>query len=319
MSDLTQKPADQHRILVVDDEDDIHVVSKLTLKSLRYRNRKCEILSARSGAECLAIMRSEPNIAVVLLDVVMESDHAGLDACQKIRQELGNSFTRILLRTGQPGAAPEKKVIREYDIDGYLQKGDLTAARLYTSVRTSLKAYCELVELERHRRALEAVHDCIVTLRAYEPVATTLERIIETALTVSPAPLAAMHLETFEEEGNPQQYFLFRAPTSDPVAGEAAAEQVRMRLAAKWGVVGMSENGEALVNPVKFENGYILPLNIDHELGFGWLYIEDPNPDQLALYSLALLAAHAVNSLYAAIAQTIMTNRDGELFDQMSI
>ncbi|MCG8457093.1 MAG: adenylate/guanylate cyclase domain-containing protein, partial [Holophagales bacterium] len=73
---------------------------------------------------------------------------AGLEACRVIRGELGNPFVRILLRTGQPGAAPEKKVIEEHDIDGYLAKGELTSMRLYTAVRTSLKAHGELMDLE---------------------------------------------------------------------------------------------------------------------------------------------------------------------------
>lgn len=318
MSAPSPQPANKHRILVVDDDEDIHVVSRLTLKSLRYRGRRVEILSARSGQECIEVMSRESGIGVILLDVVMETDHAGLDACRKIREDVGNSFSRILLRTGQPGAAPEKKVIQEYDIDGYLPKGELTAARLYTSVRTSLKAYCELVELERHRRSLAAIHDCIVSLRPYEPVEAALERIMDTVLAICPAPLAVMHLATVEGEGNPQQYFLHQAPQMDPVTGEAEAEQIRLHIAATWRPSG-SVRGGNLMTPERFENGYLIPLNIDHELGFGWIYVAEPAPDQLTLYSLALLSSHGVNVLYAALAQAIMASREGELFDQMSI
>lgn len=318
MSAPSQESAKKHRILVVDDDEDIHVVSRLTLKSLRYRGRRVEILGARSGQECIEVMSRESGIGVILLDVVMETDHAGLDACRKIREDVGNSFSRILLRTGQPGAAPEKKVIQEYDIDGYLPKGELTAARLYTSVRTSLKAYCELVELERHRRSLAAIHDCIVSLRPYEPVEAALERILDTVLAICPAPLAVMHLATVEGEGNPQQYFLHEAPQMDPVAGEAEAEQVRLHIAATWRPSGSVRAGN-LMTPERFENGYLIPLNIDHELGFGWIYVAEPAPDQLTLYSLALLSSHGVNVLYAALAQAIMASREGELFDQMSI
>lgn len=318
MPALTQKLSPKHRILVVDDEEDIHVVSRLTLKSLRYRQRKTEILSAHSGQECVEIMQREPNISVLLLDVVMENDHAGLEACQRVREELGNSFTRILLRTGQPGAAPEKKVIQEYDIDGYLPKGELTAARLYTSVRTSLKAYCELVELERHRRSLSSIHDCIVSLRPYEPIEAALERIMDTVMAICPSRLGVMQLATVEEEGNPQHYFLHQAPGVDAVVGEAEAEQIRLRIAATWRPTGSLRTGD-LMKPQLFGSGYIIPLNIDHELGFGWIYVDEPEPDQLTLYSLSLLAAHAVNVLYAAVAQSIMANREGEFFDQMSI
>ncbi len=307
-----EPPAKRHRILIVDDEEDIHLVSRMTLKSLRYLNRRVELLSARSGRETIEIMRAEQDIAVVLLDVVMETDHAGLDACQAIREELGNHFVRVLLRTGQPGAAPEKKVIQEYDIDGYLPKAELTAARLFTSVRTSLKAYNELMELERHRMTLASIHDCVVSLRAYEPVETALERILDTVMQICPCPLAVLQLETFEEEGNPQQYFLHRSSTeADSVSSEAESEHVKMRVAANPGPMGS--------DPMAFEDGFLVPLNIDHELGFGWFYLKDPGPDQLTRYSLALLAAHGVNALYAAVAQSMMTNREGALFDQMQI
>ena len=138
----------KHRILIVDDEEDVHAITRLSLRGLRYRGRRLEFLTATTGRSAVEIMRRHPGIAVILLDVVMENDHAGLDACRAIRDELDNAFVRILLRTGQAGVAPEKKVIEEYDIDGYLAKGELTSMRLYTAVRTSLKAYGELMDLE---------------------------------------------------------------------------------------------------------------------------------------------------------------------------
>lgn len=126
----------------------MHAITRLSLRGLRYRDRRLAFVSAKTGREAVEIMRRQPGIAVILLDVVMESEHAGLEACRVIRSELRNPFVRILLRTGQPGAAPEKKVIEEYDIDGYLAKGELTSMRLYTAVRTSLKAHGELMDLE---------------------------------------------------------------------------------------------------------------------------------------------------------------------------
>src|SRR5262249_59490184 len=141
-------------VLIVDDEPDIHAVTRLSLRGLRYRNREVKFISASSGAEAVAIVKSRPDVAVMLLDVVMESASAGLDACRTIRDELGNRFVRILLRTGQPGAAPEKQTIDEFDIDGYLPKAELTTNRLYAAVRTALKAWEELIELERHRDLL---------------------------------------------------------------------------------------------------------------------------------------------------------------------
>ena len=106
---------DRHVVLIVDDEPDIALVTKLGLKNLRYRDRPLEFISAASGQEAIDQMRRNPDIAVILLDVVMETDTAGLDACRVIRKELQNHCVRILLRTGQPGTAPEKQTIDAFD------------------------------------------------------------------------------------------------------------------------------------------------------------------------------------------------------------
>ena len=306
------KPTKKHRILVVDDEEDVRLITKMSLKGLRYQDRRLEFLFAPTGREAVEIMRTEPNIGVILLDVVMETDHAGLDACRTIREELGNHFVRILLRTGQPGAAPEKKVIQEYDIDGYLPKAELTSVRLFTTVRTSLKAYYELVELERHRHNLAAIHDCVVSLHSYEPIEAALERILDTVANICPTPLAVLQLETFEEAGNPQQYFLYRTADGDEVESEAAAEHVAMRIAG-------SPEASGLQTPAGFEDGYLVPLRVDHELGYGWIYLQEPNPDQLTLLSLPMLAAHGTNAIYSVVTHSMMSNREGDIFDQMQI
>src|SRR6476619_1732857 len=94
---------DWYTVLVVDDEPDVHSLTKLTLKNMSYMNLPVKIVKAMNGKDALAEMRSNPYIAVVLLDVVMETQSAGLDVCRSIREELKNNFTRIILRTGQPG------------------------------------------------------------------------------------------------------------------------------------------------------------------------------------------------------------------------
>ncbi|MEU1281549.1 response regulator [Streptomyces sp. NPDC005805] len=152
---------DPYVVLVADDEEDVHHITRIALRPLVHNGRRLRILSAHSAAETLRVLQREPEVAVLLLDVVMESDHAGLDACRAIREELGNAFVRILLRTGQPGRAPEEAVVRDYGIDGYLPKADLTSLRLTTMIRTALKSYDELVALESRRSSLESVHESV--------------------------------------------------------------------------------------------------------------------------------------------------------------
>ncbi|HVY45693.1 MAG TPA: response regulator, partial [Minicystis sp.] len=224
---MPRSHAGPFRVLVVDDEPDIHAVTKLSLRGLKHDGRGVELLSAASAKEALETLRANPDVAVVLLDVVMESDSAGLDACRAIRGELGNRFARILLRTGQPGVAPERQTIDDYDIDGYLPKAEISSTKLYSAVRTALRAYAELVELERHRQTLDALHACVVGLRSYAALKQTLERVLETVVAICPAPLAVLHLETFEEQGDPKRYLVNLSTGAEPATARAAAEAVR--------------------------------------------------------------------------------------------
>lgn len=137
------------QILVVDDDEPVHTVTRLTLGELAYMGRKVQLHSAYSAHEAEQILGQNSDIAVILLDVVMESNHAGLDLVKKIRTELGNERVRIILRTGQPGHAPESEVIRAYDINHYQLKAELTAERLASLVIAGLRNYDTLATLEQ--------------------------------------------------------------------------------------------------------------------------------------------------------------------------
>lgn len=150
----TQREPRRWRLLIVDDEEEVHTVTRLVLGDFNFEGRGLEFLSAYSGEESLALLRENPDVAVVLLDVVMEDNHAGLDAARRIREELGNSFVRIILRTGQPGQAPEGRVITSLDINDYKQKTELTAQKLATSVTTALRSYRDLRVIEENRLRL---------------------------------------------------------------------------------------------------------------------------------------------------------------------
>ena len=103
----------------------------------------------------MRLIQEHPDIALVLLDVVMETDHAGLEVVRYIREELHNTFVRIILYTGQPGQAPERRVIREYDINDYRLKSTLTAKELYTAITSALRSYRDLWIIEEQRQNLK--------------------------------------------------------------------------------------------------------------------------------------------------------------------
>ncbi len=145
------------KVLVVDDEESVHQVTRLALKHFSYRGREINFISAYSGEEAMRVIRGERDIAIVLLDVVMEKDNSGFEVVEYIREKLRNSNIRIILRTGQPGYAPERYVIDHYDINDYTEKTELSQDKLYTSVRMGLKSYDNIIMLNNQNRSLEYV------------------------------------------------------------------------------------------------------------------------------------------------------------------
>lgn len=163
------------RILIADDDVDVHVVTKFALSAATFQGRRLAFLHAYSGKEALAILRDTPGIAMVLLDVIMETDDAGLRVARQVRDELHNDLVRIVLRTGQPGQAFEHGVIVDYDINDYWCKADLTTRKLFTTVIASLRAYATLAAA---RAARDALSDELARARnvqaALDPLALVL-------------------------------------------------------------------------------------------------------------------------------------------------
>lgn len=144
-------------LLIVDDDEEIHTVTKLALNDLVVMGRQLVFHHAYSGKTAIEFLRVNPQIALVLLDVVMESDDAGLKVVRQIRDELCMEELRIVLRTGQPGYAPEESVIKEYDINDYKTKTELTRSKLVTSIIASLRSYQQIRTINQSRRGLQKI------------------------------------------------------------------------------------------------------------------------------------------------------------------
>lgn len=140
------------KILIVDDEEDIHVITKMTMEDFIYEGSKIEILSAYSAQEAINIIKSNEDISLVLLDIVMETQSAGFDVVNYIRKELNNNTIRIILLTGQPGLLSGHQIIDKYDIDGYHTKTDLTSDKLYFAVKTGLRTFSLIKDTEEKLR-----------------------------------------------------------------------------------------------------------------------------------------------------------------------
>ncbi|MGM0525013.1 MAG: EAL domain-containing response regulator [Pseudomonadota bacterium] len=145
------------KILIVDDDQEIHAVTKMALSDVIIANRTLEFLHAYNGLEAIDSLTDNDDIAMVLLDVVMETDDAGLNVAKAIREELGNEEVRIVLRTGQPGYAPEESVVKSYDINDYKTKTELTRSRLLTTVFSAVRSYQQLRTISENRRGLRKI------------------------------------------------------------------------------------------------------------------------------------------------------------------
>lgn len=174
-----QSSARKWKIAVIDDDHAVHEGTRFALSDYSLNGQGLEILPAYSAAEGRALMRAHPDIAAVLLDVIMETDIAGLDLVEYIRNEIKNETVRIILRTGQPGQAPERHVIVQYDINDYKAKTELTADKLFTSLTAALRSYQQLERMVQTRRGLEIIIDAASTLYDFK----SMQRLAEGVLT----------------------------------------------------------------------------------------------------------------------------------------
>ena len=145
-------------VLVVDDDEEIHSVTRLALSDLVVNEKSLHFIHAYSGVEALKIIEDMgSSIAIILLDVVMESDDAGLNVAKIMREDLRIMEPRIILRTGQPGYAPEEQVIKDYDINDYKTKTELTRSKLVTTIIASLRSYQQILTINQSRLGLQKI------------------------------------------------------------------------------------------------------------------------------------------------------------------
>ena len=178
------------RIIIADDDDEVHTITKMALKDLAFKGKKLDFVSTYTAEETKKLLQLKKghDFDVILLDVVMESDNAGLKLVKYIREKLGNSTLRIILRTGQPGVAPEKDLIINYDINDYKEKTELTYQKLVTTIIASLRSYCDIMailekdaKLEEYSKNLEKLVEKAMaelkTLRGFVPICASCKKI----------------------------------------------------------------------------------------------------------------------------------------------
>ncbi len=177
-ADEKQKTGERLRywqILIVDDDQDVHESTVFALRNTEILGRHLRFEHAYSAAEAVVKLRSSKDYAVILLDVVMEDEHAGLGLVKVIRESLGLLDVRIILRTGQPGYAPETEAICQYDINDYKNKAELTQTRLYTTLTAAIRSYSQIAALNASKHGLEMIVDAsseLMSLRGFHEFAS---------------------------------------------------------------------------------------------------------------------------------------------------
>lgn len=197
------------KVLIVDDEAEIHSVTKMALEDVSFDDKKLHYVSAYSGAEAKQMILEHKDIAVILLDVVMEENDSGLKVAKYIREEAANSQVRIILRTGQPGQAPEKMVIRDYDINDYKTKTELTSQKLTTTIYSALRSYRDIMAIHTNKRVLERLIKVSTSMfelqvtkdRFISSILTNLISILTTSAQSEPLPSISSLMAIRNETG----------------------------------------------------------------------------------------------------------------------
>jgi signal transduction histidine kinase len=145
---IEKRPQLFWKVMIIDDEPSVHDITMIALNDFVFEDRKILFLNAYSAVEAKACLAEHPDTALVLVDVVMETEDSGLNFVHFVREEMNNNLVQIVIRTGQPGFAPENEVISKYKINSYLSKTEVTSQKLISLVTTSLRTYQLSKQLE---------------------------------------------------------------------------------------------------------------------------------------------------------------------------
>tara|TARA_R110000737_G_C14617647_1_gene492271 strand:+ start:587 stop:1510 length:924 start_codon:yes stop_codon:yes gene_type:complete len=183
--DIPQRPSlSPWKVVIVDDDPEVHKITQLSLSDFKFEGKEIKFVNLYSGGEAKQYFLENNDVALVLLDVVMESDDAGLKVADFLRKELQNSYTRIVLRTGQPGSAPEHSIFQNYDIDGYIAKTNMTINVLKQSMYIALRSYRDLLRIQNYQKGLEGVVSAITNLNQIDDVMTLSNGILTQISTI---------------------------------------------------------------------------------------------------------------------------------------
>lgn len=190
-------------VLLVDDEPDVLKMSKVIMRKFEVYGLPLRIFTAGSKAEAVALLKDDlevaGSLAVAFIDVVMETDSAGLELCEYIREGMGNRHSQLFIRTGQPGIATERDVIDRYDINGYFTKAEATQNKLYSLVKSSVRQY---LSFGMSLTTISVLSDLIAAAKSRERVLEAIHHLVGFSMDLEDTPrwLVVDGKVLFEEE-----------------------------------------------------------------------------------------------------------------------
>lgn len=259
------------RVLLVDDDEQMHQITRLALSGFQFQNRPLELISVLSGNEAQKAMAEQSDIALALIDVVMETEHAGLDLVRYIRDVLQNRQVRLVLRTGQAGQAPEDNVIKDYEIDDYKEKTELTTQKLRTLLYSMLRAYRDLCLIEDQKRGLSHVIEASANVQNTKTLQTYAMAVLSQLTSLLKLHASAFYCVVNPRPGGEEYSALTVATTAEcvdlyvesPFEGLPAEVEIRCKEVLKKGRT--CDYGDAYVFFKQDERGVDSVLYVDLE------------------------------------------------------
>ncbi|MCO7189591.1 MULTISPECIES: ATP-binding protein [unclassified Pseudoalteromonas] len=283
------------KILLVDDEEDIHQISRLVLEQMELDGRGVTFLNAYSGTQAQQLLAEHDDIALILLDVVMETAEAGLDFAKYVREQAQNHKVRIILRTGQPGMAPESDITREYDVNDYKTKTELTSSKLKASVLVALRTYQHLDKTQQVQSGLDKIITCTNALLSDSElvefelrVFQTLTETLPLSQQFEPAPMSVFiveldHTRESFEQILPQEDIALAMP--EPIrqqfmaqySAQESAHSERSAILDNYALLFLGDKADGTpifaiacyTNQIEEQEAQLL-LNLGHNLGIAW-------------------------------------------------
>lgn len=155
---------DNWKVLIVDENDFTHVDIKENINNLKFENKYINFYDAYTVGEAISILREENDMALVLINVDIETKDYGLKLVKHIRETLNLIDIRILLMIEDKDDSFKEDTILDYDINGCGEKSSFIYKKVKTEIVSALRCYRDIKKIKDNRDAMKKVVSSITDL-----------------------------------------------------------------------------------------------------------------------------------------------------------